>query len=47
MVNILGLFISLNLRRKDNKILGTKGTPEKLNLLTVKTILVCDSRISA
>ena len=47
MVNILGLIISLNLRRKDNKIPDTKRMPGKLSLLTIKVIPVCDSKISA
>lgn len=47
MVNILGLVISLNLRCKDNKIPDIKGCREKLKLLTIKVIPICNNRISA
>ena len=47
MVNILGLIISLNLRRKDNKIPDTKRMPGKIKPLIVKVIPTCNNRISA
>lgn len=47
MVNILGLVISFNLRRKDNKIPDTKRMPGKLSLLTIKVIPTYNNRISA